>query len=228
MGGGDCKGGCGFWGGWSPTSPTSPTSSPSPSSPTSTPHHPHHHHQHHHHHQRQADGPYAVVLAPTRELAQQIDEEVVKLAHFTDFRWGLNVALYMYYYIYHVYIMGVWGLEGRAVRSTRRSSSSRTSPTSGGRNIYILYNMDHRQSTPITTPKPQQSKQTTNQTKTKTNQHRTTAVVGGVPIEEQGAKLRRGCEVVVATPGRLLDCVERRYCVLNQVRPYRWWLGSAL
>ena len=21
---------------------------------------------------------------------------------------------------------------------------------------------------------------------------------------------------------------ERRYCVLNQVRPYRWWLGSAL
>lgn len=114
----------------------------------------------------------------------QIDEEVVKLAHFTDFRW----AQY----------------------------------------IYILYNMDHRQSTPITTPKPQQSKQTTNQTKTKTNQHRTTAVVGGVPIEEQGAKLRRGCEVVVATPGRLLDCVERRYCVLNQVRPYRWWLGSAL
>lgn len=34
----------------------------------------------------EADGPYAVVLAPTRELAQQIDEEVVKLAHFTNFR----------------------------------------------------------------------------------------------------------------------------------------------
>ena len=57
---------------------------------------------------------------------------------------------------------------------------------------------------------------------------RTTAVVGGVPIEEQGAKLRRGCEVVVATPGRLLDCVERRYCVLNQVGLCRWWPGSAL
>lgn len=30
-----------------------------------------------------ADGPYAVVLAPTRELAQQIEEETIKLAHFT-------------------------------------------------------------------------------------------------------------------------------------------------
>ena len=29
-----------------------------------------------------ADGPYAVVLAPTRELAQQIEEEAIKLAHF--------------------------------------------------------------------------------------------------------------------------------------------------
>jgi ATP-dependent RNA helicase DDX23/PRP28 len=33
-----------------------------------------------------ADGPYAVVLAPTRELAQQIEEETVKLAHYTDFK----------------------------------------------------------------------------------------------------------------------------------------------
>ena len=35
---------------------------------------------------RKADGPYAVVLAPTRELAQQIEEEVLKLAHYTEFR----------------------------------------------------------------------------------------------------------------------------------------------
>lgn len=32
------------------------------------------------------DGPYAVVLAPTRELAQQIEEETVKLAKYTDFK----------------------------------------------------------------------------------------------------------------------------------------------
>ena len=31
---------------------------------------------------------------------------------------------------------------------------------------------------------------------------RTCAVVGGLSIEEQGFKLREGCEVVVATPGR--------------------------
>jgi len=76
------------------------------------------------------DGPYAVVLAPTRELAQQIEEETVKLAHYTSFK--------------------------------------------------------------------------------------SVSIVGGQSIEEQGVKLRRGCEIVVATPGRLIDCLERRYAVLNQ------------
>lgn len=78
----------------------------------------------------EADGPYAVVLAPTRELAQQIEEETIKLAHYTAYR----VA----------------------------------------------------------------------------------SVVGGQSIEEQGSKLRRGCEIVIATPGRLIDCLERHYAVLNQ------------
>jgi ATP-dependent RNA helicase DDX23/PRP28 len=40
--------------------------------------------------------------------------------------------------------------------------------------------------------------------------------VGGQSIEEQGSKLRKGCEIVIATPGRLLDCLERHYAVLNQ------------
>ena len=77
-----------------------------------------------------SDGPYALVMAPTRELAQQIEEETRKLARFTPFR-----------------VVGV---------------------------------------------------------------------VGGQPIEDQGVKLRRGAEVVVATPGRLADCLERAYAVLNQ------------
>ncbi len=33
-----------------------------------------------------ADGPFAVVLAPTRELAQQIEEETVKLARYLEFK----------------------------------------------------------------------------------------------------------------------------------------------
>ena len=78
----------------------------------------------------EAEGPYAVILAPTRELAQQIEEEARSLAHFTDFR--------------------------------------------------------------------------------------VVSVVGGQSIEEQGFALRKGCEIVVATPGRLVDCIERRYAVLNQ------------
>ncbi|KAH6771100.1 P-loop containing nucleoside triphosphate hydrolases superfamily protein [Perilla frutescens var. hirtella] len=78
----------------------------------------------------EAEGPYAVVMAPTRELAQQIEDETDKFDHYL----GIKV-------------------------------------------VYI---------------------------------------VGGQSIEEQGFRIRQGCEVVIATPGRLLDCLERRYAVLNQ------------
>jgi len=80
--------------------------------------------------ENEAEGPYAVVMAPTRELAQQIEEETIKFAHYLDIR--------------------------------------------------------------------------------------VVSIVGGQSIEEQGFKLRQGCEIVIATPGRLLDCLERRYAVLNQ------------
>jgi ATP-dependent RNA helicase DDX23/PRP28 len=46
--------------------------------------------------------------------------------------------------------------------------------------------------------------------------YRVVSVVGGQSIEDQGFLLRKGCEIVVATPGRLVDCVERSYAVLNQ------------
>ncbi|CAL4122868.1 unnamed protein product [Meganyctiphanes norvegica] len=75
-------------------------------------------------------GPYALVMAPTRELAQQIEEETIKFG-------------------------GPLGI-------------------------------------------------------------RTVAVIGGLSREEQGMKLRMGCEIVIATPGRLVDVLENRYLVLNQ------------
>ncbi|KAK9948004.1 hypothetical protein M0R45_003595 [Rubus argutus] len=78
--------------------------------------------------ENEAQGPYAVVLAPTRELALQIERETVKFAHY------LKVV----------------------------------------------------------------------------------SIVGGQSIEEQGFRIAQGCEVVIATPGRLNDCLERRYVVLNQ------------
>jgi ATP-dependent RNA helicase DDX23/PRP28 len=78
----------------------------------------------------EAEGPLAIVLVPTRELAQQIEVETMKFAH--------------------------------------------------------VFNM------------------------------RIVSIVGGQSIQEQGFKLTQGCEVVIATPGRLIDCLERRYTVLNQ------------
>jgi superfamily II DNA/RNA helicase len=46
---------------------------------------------------------------------------------------------------------------------------------------------------------------------------RTVTVVGGVSIGRQAGALRSGAEVVVATPGRLKDLIERGDCHLDQV-----------
>ncbi|MEU8822326.1 DEAD/DEAH box helicase [Streptomyces sp. NPDC048636] len=46
---------------------------------------------------------------------------------------------------------------------------------------------------------------------------RVATVVGGVSIGRQSSALRGGVEVVVATPGRLKDLIERGDCRLNQV-----------
>ncbi|MEU6535895.1 DEAD/DEAH box helicase [Streptomyces sp. NPDC047000] len=47
---------------------------------------------------------------------------------------------------------------------------------------------------------------------------RLATVVGGLSLTKQAAVLRRGAEVVVASPGRLNDLVERGDCVLGDVR----------
>jgi ATP-dependent RNA helicase RhlE len=49
---------------------------------------------------------------------------------------------------------------------------------------------------------------------------RTTVIYGGVPIEPQMAQLRRGVEILVATPGRLLDHVHQRTLNLSQVEVF--------
>ncbi|KAL9605095.1 MAG: hypothetical protein Q9219_000029 [cf. Caloplaca sp. 3 TL-2023] len=42
------------------------------------------------------------------------------------------------------------------------------------------------------------------------------SIVGGHSLEEQAYNLRDGAEIVIATPGRLVDCIERRVLVLGQ------------
>ncbi|KAK9466515.1 P-loop containing nucleoside triphosphate hydrolase protein [Lipomyces arxii] len=77
-----------------------------------------------------ADGPYAIILAPTRELAQQIETETRKFCSQLGFRC--------------------------------------------------------------------------------------VSIVGGHTIAEQSLNLQGGAEIVIATPGRLVDCIERRVLVLSQ------------
>ncbi len=47
---------------------------------------------------------------------------------------------------------------------------------------------------------------------------RLATVVGGVSIGRQAAAMRDGAEIVVATPGRLHDLIERKACRLGRVR----------
>ncbi|WP_051580406.1 DEAD/DEAH box helicase [Pseudonocardia acaciae] len=46
---------------------------------------------------------------------------------------------------------------------------------------------------------------------------RVTAIYGGRPYEPQIAELRKGVDIVVGTPGRLLDLAEQRHLVLGRV-----------
>jgi superfamily II DNA/RNA helicase len=46
---------------------------------------------------------------------------------------------------------------------------------------------------------------------------KTVAIFGGAPLGRQIATLERGVDLVVATPGRLLDLIERRSCDLSKI-----------
>ncbi|KAG2820211.1 DEAD-box ATP-dependent RNA helicase 21 [Phytophthora cactorum] len=82
-------------------------------------------------------GPLALVMAPTRELALQIEQEAIKLCKYTSV-----------------------GLPD------------------------------------------------------KMNPIKTLSVVGGQSIEDQGFRLREGVEIIIGTPGRLMDCLESHYLVV--------------
>lgn len=51
----------------------------------------------------------------------------------------------------------------------------------------------------------------------KYTQLRSTVVFGGIDMKPQTAQLKAGVEVLIATPGRLLDHIEAKNAVLNQV-----------
>jgi ATP-dependent RNA helicase RhlE len=55
------------------------------------------------------------------------------------------------------------------------------------------------------------------QTYAKHTQLRSTVVFGGIDMKPQTLTLKAGVEVLIATPGRLLDHIEAKNCVLNQV-----------
>ncbi|MBS6654233.1 MAG: DEAD/DEAH box helicase, partial [Collinsella sp.] len=48
--------------------------------------------------------------------------------------------------------------------------------------------------------------------------HVAVTVVGGVSYKPQTAALKYGCDILVATPGRLVDLIEQGACHLNEVK----------
>ena len=52
----------------------------------------------------------------------------------------------------------------------------------------------------------------------KRTKHRVVCLVGGVPYEPQIEKLERGCDVIISTPGRLIDLMNQGAADLSQVQ----------
>ena len=71
----------------------------------------------------------------------------------------------------------------------------------------------------VLTPTRELADQVANNVKTyaKHTHLRSTVVFGGIDMKPQTLELKRGVEVLIATPGRLLDHIEAKNCVLNQV-----------
>jgi superfamily II DNA/RNA helicase len=71
----------------------------------------------------------------------------------------------------------------------------------------------------VLAPTRELADQVANNVKTyaKHTQLRSTVVFGGIDMKPQTAVLKTGVEVLIATPGRLLDHIEAKNCVLNQV-----------
>ena len=71
----------------------------------------------------------------------------------------------------------------------------------------------------VITPTRELADQVANSVKTyaRHTQLRSTVVFGGIDMKPQTAILKAGVEVLIATPGRLLDHIEAKNCVLNQV-----------
>jgi superfamily II DNA/RNA helicase len=71
----------------------------------------------------------------------------------------------------------------------------------------------------VITPTRELADQVANSVKTYARQTllRSTVVFGGIDMKPQTLALKGGVEVLVATPGRLLDHIEAKNCVLNQV-----------
>jgi len=71
----------------------------------------------------------------------------------------------------------------------------------------------------VLTPTRELADQVANNVKTyaKHTQLRSMVVFGGIDMKPQTIELKKGVEVLIATPGRLLDHIEAKNCVLNQV-----------
>ena len=71
----------------------------------------------------------------------------------------------------------------------------------------------------VLTPTRELADQVANNVKTyaKHTQLRSTVVFGGIDMKPQTLQLKAGVEVLIATPGRLLDHIEAKSAVLNQV-----------
>lgn len=111
---------------------------------------------------------------------------------------------------------------GKDILASDRTGSGKTL----GYTLPVLekFNRAKYNTSPIKTPKflilcPTRElvMQVTNEIKKVTSVYKVAAVYGGASIEKQISEIKRGVAIMVATPGRLIDLLERKAIDLNKL-----------
>ncbi len=56
--------------------------------------------------------------------------------------------------------------------------------------------------------------------KNNNGEYEAVAVYGGTEIYDQKEKLRKGCDIIIGTPGRVIDLINRNNLILNDINTF--------
>ena len=149
------------------------------------------------------EGPVALILTPTRELMRQVSDHIAEL---------LNCLIRARAMTFPQSCFGSIGL-------IQNSNTHMVNSADMGTSLPYVFNAGTQGAHAFLPPGADMlsspySSSTVTPGHTK---YQSVGICGGIPISHQVQELRRGVDVVIATPGRLLDLCERGLLSLDKV-----------